>query len=59
MNQYGDRAGVARLKTVIDRVREENQKTIVTFGGDLGGGTVFCGVFQGFPMVRAFYCVNI
>ncbi|WP_062234510.1 hypothetical protein [Fictibacillus sp. FJAT-27399] len=49
VNQYGDRGGVARLKTVIDRVREENQKTIVTFGGDLGGRTLFDGVFQGFP----------
>ncbi|SFF05281.1 5'-nucleotidase [Bacillus sp. OV194] len=59
VNQYGDRGGVARLKTVIDRVREENQKTIVTFGGDLGGGTLFGGVFQGFPMVQAFNEINV
>ena len=38
INQYGNRGGVARLKTVIDHVREENKKTIVAFGGDLGGG---------------------
>ena len=26
----------------------------MTFGGDLGGGTLFGGVFQGFPIVQAF-----
>jgi 2',3'-cyclic-nucleotide 2'-phosphodiesterase (5'-nucleotidase family) len=54
VNQYGDRGGVAWLKTIIDRVREENPKAIVTFGGDLGGGTLFGGVFQGFLIVQAF-----
>ena len=32
--KYGNRGGVARLKTVIDRVRDENKNTIVAFGGD-------------------------
>ncbi|MBD1381446.1 bifunctional metallophosphatase/5'-nucleotidase [Metabacillus arenae] len=59
VNSYGDRGGVARLKTVIDKVRAENKKTIVTFGGDLGGGTLFGGVFQGYPIVEAFNKMNI
>ena len=59
VNQYGDRGGVARLKTAIDRVREENKHTLVAFGGDLGGGTLFGGVYQGFPMVEAFNKINI
>ncbi|WP_243299278.1 bifunctional metallophosphatase/5'-nucleotidase [Bacillus litorisediminis] len=59
VNSYGDRGGVARLKTVIDRVRLENPKTIVTFGGDLGGGTLFGGVFRGYPMVEAFNRMNL
>lgn len=28
VNQYGDRGGVARLKTIIDRVREENRRQL-------------------------------
>lgn len=59
VNQFGDRGGVARLKTAIDRVREENKHTVVAFGGDLGGGTLFGAVYQGFPMVEAFNEINI
>ncbi|MFC0272269.1 bifunctional metallophosphatase/5'-nucleotidase [Metabacillus herbersteinensis] len=59
VNSHGDRGGVARLQTVINKVREENKKTIVTFGGDLGGGTLFGGVFQGYPIVEAFNKMNI
>ncbi len=59
VDQYGDRGGVARLKTIVDRVRQENKKTIVTFGGDLGGGTLFGGVFQGFPIVEAFNIIEV
>ncbi len=59
IDKYGNRGGVARLKTVIDRVREENKNTIVAFGGDLGGGTLFGGVYQGFPMVEAFNKMKI
>jgi 5'-nucleotidase len=54
VNQYGDRGGVARLMTVIESVREEKANPIVAFGGDLGGGTLFGGVFKGIPMVEAF-----
>ncbi len=59
VNDYGDRGGVARLKTAIDHVREENKHTIVAFGGDLGGGTLFGGVYQGFPVVEAFNRIDI
>ena len=54
VNQYGDRGGVARLMTVIESVRAEKVDPIVAYGGDLGGGTLFGGVFKGFPMVEAF-----
>ncbi|WP_060207396.1 bifunctional metallophosphatase/5'-nucleotidase [Sporosarcina koreensis] len=54
VNQYGDRGGVARLMTVLESVRAEKGDPIVAFGGDLGGGTLFGGVFKGFPMVEAF-----
>ncbi|TLS37173.1 bifunctional metallophosphatase/5'-nucleotidase [Pseudalkalibacillus caeni] len=59
VNRFGDRGGVARLKTVIDQVRAENKKTVVAFGGDLGGGTLFGGVFKGYPMVEAFNKMDI
>ena len=59
VNDYGDRGGVARLKTVIDRVKEDNKHTAVTFGGDLGGGTLFGGVYKGFPIVEAFNQIGI
>ncbi len=59
VNEYGDRGGVARLKTAIDLVREENKHTLVAFGGDLGGGTLFGGVYQGFPIVEAFNRIDI
>ncbi len=59
VNDYGDRGGVARLKTAIDEVRKKNKHTLVAFGGDLGGGTLFGGVYQGFPMVEAFNRIDI
>ncbi|WP_156291297.1 bifunctional metallophosphatase/5'-nucleotidase [Oceanobacillus salinisoli] len=59
VNEYGNRGEVARLKTAIDMVKEENKHTVVTFGGDLGGGTLFGGVFKGFPMVEAFNKIPI
>ncbi|SFL73012.1 5'-nucleotidase [Gracilibacillus orientalis] len=58
-NEDGDRGGVAKLKTAIDHVREENKHTLVAFGGDLGGGTLFGGVYQGFPVVEAFNRIDI
>ncbi|AZB44649.1 hypothetical protein CEF21_21455 [Bacillus sp. FJAT-42376] len=59
VNKFGDRGGVARLKTAIDRVRSENKHTAVAFGGDLGGGALFGAVYQGFPMVEAFNKIGI
>ncbi|MFC0215704.1 hypothetical protein ACFFK0_25225 [Paenibacillus chartarius] len=51
VDKLGTRGGVARIKTLIDSVAGDK---IVAFGGDLGGGTLFGGVFKGFPMVEAF-----
>ncbi|WP_158289522.1 5'-nucleotidase C-terminal domain-containing protein [Paenibacillus flagellatus] len=55
-DKLGTRGGVARIKTLVDRV---NNEKIVAFGGDLGGGTLFGGVFKGFPMVEAFNAIPI
>lgn len=49
-DKLGTRGGVARVKTLVDSVAGEK---IVAFGGDLGGGTLFGGVFKGHPMVEA------
>ena len=54
MDSDGTRGGVARLKTVIDKQKETDKEALVLFGGDLAGGTLFGGVFKGFPMVEAF-----
>ncbi|WP_141335876.1 5'-nucleotidase C-terminal domain-containing protein [Paenibacillus sp. tmac-D7] len=51
VDKLGTRGGVARLKTLIESVKGDK---IVAFGGDLGGGTLFGGIFKGFPMVEAF-----
>ncbi|WP_010500958.1 5'-nucleotidase [Paenibacillus elgii] len=51
IDKLGTRGGVARIKTLVDSVAGEK---IVAFGGDLGGGTLFGGVFKGHPMVEAF-----
>ncbi|WP_043498890.1 bifunctional metallophosphatase/5'-nucleotidase [Georgenia sp. SUBG003] len=54
-----DRGGVARLATAVGTVRAENPATAVVFGGDLAGGTLFGGLYKGFPMVEAFNTVGI
>ena len=54
----GARGGVARLGTVVQGVRAENPDTIVIFGGDLVGGTLF-GEFQGAPLVEALNLIGI
>jgi 5'-nucleotidase len=54
VDRWGERGGVARLKTLVDRERRERPGTVAVFGGDLAGGTLFGGVFQGFPMIEAF-----
>lgn len=48
------RGGVARLATVINTARKANPYSATVFGGDLAGGTLFGGVYHGFPMVEAF-----
>lgn len=55
-DKLGNRGGVARIKTLVDSVKGDK---IVAFGGDLGGGTLFGGVFKGFPMVEAFNRIPI
>jgi 5'-nucleotidase len=54
-----DRGGVARLATAIYTVRGENPATSVILGGDIGGGTLFGGLYYGFPMVEAFNLIGI
>ena len=53
VDRQGDRGGVARLKTVVDRQKAESPGALLVFGGDLAGGTLFGGVFRGAPMVGA------
>lgn len=53
-DHLGSRGGVARIKTIVDKVRMQDAQTIVVFGGDLAGGTLFGAVYKGFPMVEAF-----
>jgi len=55
----GGRGGVARLKAVVDQVRAENSDTLVIHGGDLCGGVLFGGVYQGVPMIEAFNRIPI
>jgi 2',3'-cyclic-nucleotide 2'-phosphodiesterase (5'-nucleotidase family) len=55
-DNLGTRGGVARIKTVVDSVPGHK---IVAFGGDIGGGTLFGGVFKGHPMVEAFNQIPI
>ena len=50
----GGRGGVARLKTLTDSIRKENQNTFLIHGGDLAGGVLFGGIYKGWPMIRAF-----
>ena len=58
-DKLGERGGVARLKTIVDKVKKENAETIVVFGGDLAGGTLFGGLYHGFPMIEAFNLIPI
>lgn len=53
VDRHGDRGGVARLKTAVERARRRDPSALVVFGGDLAGGTLFGGVFRGEPMVDA------
>jgi len=53
-DHLGSRGGVARIKTIVDKVRMQNAQTIVVFQLDLSGGTLFGAVYKGFPLVEAF-----
>jgi len=59
VDRHGDRGGVARLKTVVDRRRAVDPRALLVFGGDLAGGTLFGGVFRGEPMVDALGRVGV
>lgn len=54
-----DRGGVARLATAVRTAEERNPATAVVFGGDLAGGTLFGGLYQGVPMVEALNEVGV
>ncbi|MBE9466739.1 MAG: bifunctional metallophosphatase/5'-nucleotidase [Bacteroidetes bacterium] len=58
-DNFGERGGVARLKTIVEKVKRENRETIIVFGGDLAGGTLFGGLYHGFPMIEAFNLIPI
>ena len=59
VDRHGDRGGVARLKTVVERVKAEHPGALLVFGGDLAGGTLFGGAFRGEPMVDALSRVGV
>jgi 2',3'-cyclic-nucleotide 2'-phosphodiesterase (5'-nucleotidase family) len=59
VDRLGERGGVARLKTIVDQIKYETPNALLTFGGDLGGGMLFGGVYHGFPMVEAFNRIPI
>lgn len=54
-----DRGGVARLGTVVEEVRQQQPNTQFVLGGDLGGGTLFGGLYKGHPMVDALNRMNL
>ena len=53
-DKLGERGGVARLVTVVDSIKSQNPNTLIIFGGDLAGGSLFGGFYHGFPIVDAF-----
>ncbi|BAX80475.1 bifunctional metallophosphatase/5'-nucleotidase [Labilibaculum antarcticum] len=55
----GGRGGVARLKTIADKLRAKNPNTLVIHGGDLCGGVLFGGMYKGEPMIEAFNQVPV
>jgi 2',3'-cyclic-nucleotide 2'-phosphodiesterase (5'-nucleotidase family) len=50
----GGRGGLARLKTVADKMKVVNANTLVIHGGDLCGGVLFGGIYKGEPMIEGF-----
>lgn len=43
--------GVARMKTVVDSIRQSSPDALLLFGGDLGGGTLAGKLYRGSVMV--------
>ena len=59
VDNLGERGGVARLKTVVDQIKEEKPDSKLVFGGDLAGGLLFGAVYHGFPMVEAMNLIPV
>ena len=54
VDDLGERGGISRVKAIVDEVKKENPHTVVIFGGDCAGGTLFGAMYHGLPMVEAF-----
>ncbi len=54
VDDLGERGGISRVKAIVDEVKKENPQTLVIFGGDCAGGTLFGAMYHGLPMVEAF-----
>lgn len=59
IDRFGERGGVARLGALVASVRAEQPSTVLIFGGDLAGGTLFGGQFRGGPQVEAFNRIGL
>ena len=59
VDKLGERGGVARLKTVVDKIKKDNPDSLLLFGGDLAGGLLFGAVYKGFPMVEAMNLIPV
>ena len=59
VDKLGERGGVAKLSTVIQKVRRQEPDAIVAFGGDLAGGSLFGAAFRGLPMVEALNTLGV
>ena len=58
-DRFGERGGLARLKTCIDSVKTEHPDALVIFGGDCAGGTLFGALYQGKPIVHAMNVIPV
>lgn len=54
----GEHGGWGRLKTVIDAERARDPQSVLVFGGDAGGGTLF-GYFRGKPTIEAMNVLGV
>ena len=51
LTKGGYLGGVARMKTVVDSIRQSSPDALLLFGGDLGGGTLAGKLYRGSIMV--------